>query len=244
MNGYDLSRNWFNFSFENPEKVRPIHAAIFFFACEHCNRLGGKDKFGFPSQMTMDAIGVKNYQTYGRALKDLEDWGFIIFVERSRNQYSANIISISAPTKNGIARGKALDKATLKHVSKQTRSTVYSTVYSTVSIDKPLTNKPSNQETKECRENSFREQVAQHTQYNPKMLEAFSDYWTESKPKGKKLKFEMQRTFDIKRRLKTWSKNDTKFGTTDKLSPIEQATHNINTGANAWLNDVDFSKLR
>ena len=143
MNGYDLSRNWFNFSFENPERVRPIHAAIFFFACEHCNRLGGKEKFGFPSQMTMDAIGVKNYQTYGKALKDLEDWGFIEFVERSRNQYSANIISITAPTENGIARGKALDKATLKHVSKQTRSTASSIV----SIDKPLTIEPINQET-------------------------------------------------------------------------------------------------
>lgn len=136
MNSFDLSRSWFNFSFDNPEKIKPIHSAIFFFAVEHCNRLGNKEKFGFPSQMTMDAIGVKNYQTYGKALKDLEDWGFIRFIERSKNQYSANIISISAPTKNGTARNKALDKATLKHASKQTRSIV--------SIDKPY-----NQETKE-----------------------------------------------------------------------------------------------
>lgn len=205
MNGYDLSRNWFNFSFENPEIVRPIHAAIFFFACEHCNRLGGKEKFGFPSQMTMDAIGVKNYQTYGKALKDLEDWGFITFVERSRNQYSANIISISAPTENGIARGKALDKATLKHVSKQTRSTPQGIV----SIDKPLTIEPL---TKNQREETFREQVAQHTQYLESMREEFSDYWTESKPNGRKMKFEMQKTFDIERRLKTWNKNNEKFG--------------------------------
>lgn len=144
MNGYELSRHWFNFSFENPERVRPIHAAIFFFACEHCNRLGGKDKFGFPSQMTMDAIGVKNYQTYGKALKDLEDWGFITFIERSKNQYSANIISINAPTKNDKARGKALDKATLKHTAKQTQSTPQGIV----SIDKPsnqVTKEPSNQ---------------------------------------------------------------------------------------------------
>ena len=231
MNGYDLSRNWFNFSFENPERVRPIHAAIFFFACEHCNRLGGKEKFGFPSQMTMDAIGVKNYQTYGKALKDLEDWGFITFVERSRNQYSANIISITAPTKNGTARGKALDKATLKHVSKQTRSTASSIV----SIDKPLTIEPL---TNNQREGEFREQVAQHTQYPVEMLESFSDYWTESKPKGRKLKYEMQKTFDIERRLKTWNKNNDKFGTTTKQSPIEQATHNINTRANAWLGDA------
>ena len=142
MNGYDLSRNWFNFCFENPELAKPIHSAIFFFACEHCNRLGGKEKFGFPSQMTMEAIGVRKYQTYGKALNDLVDWGFITMIERSKNQYSANIISISATPKKGIARGKALDKATIKHGSKQG----HSTGQSKDSIDKPLTIEPINQE--------------------------------------------------------------------------------------------------
>ena len=58
------------------------------------------------------------------------------------------------------------------------------------------------------RENRFREQVAQHTQYSKETLEAFSDYWTESNPNGKKMKFEMQKTFDIDRRLKTWERNN------------------------------------
>jgi hypothetical protein len=144
MNGYDLSRNWFNFCFDNPEKVKPIHSAIFFFAVEHCNRLGGKDKFGFPSQMTMEAIGVKKHQTYSKALNELSEWGFITFIERSKNQWSANIISLSAVPKKGIARGKALDKATIKHGAKQGRSTGQSMD----SIDKPLTinQEPINQE--------------------------------------------------------------------------------------------------
>lgn len=138
MNGYDLSRKWFNFSFENPDKIKPVHTAIYFFACEHCNRLGGKEKFGFPSQMTMEAIGVKSYTTYGKALKDLVRWGFIVMVEESKNQYSANIISIGAVSKNDKARDKALDKATIKHVVKHCQSTSQSIV----SIDKPLTKEP------------------------------------------------------------------------------------------------------
>jgi len=203
MNSFDLSRSWFNFSFENPEKVKPIHAAIFFFAIEHCNRLGNKEKFGFPSQMTMDAIGVKNYQTYGKALKDLEDWGFIIFIERSKNQYSANIISISAPTKNSIARGKALDKATLKHDAKQTQSTVSSTV----SIDKPLnqvTNKPLNQ-----RKDEFKNSLTPFLdKYQKVMLNDFFEYWTEHGENDKKMRFEKQTSFGISRRLSTWAKRD------------------------------------
>ncbi|QDP53908.1 MAG: hypothetical protein Unbinned202contig1002_37 [Prokaryotic dsDNA virus sp.] len=36
----------------------------------------------------------------------------------------------------------------------------------------------------------------------------FIYYWTESNENGKKLKFEMQKTFDIKRRLMKWRNND------------------------------------
>lgn len=117
MTGYELSRNWFDWSFENPEKIKPIHTAIFFFAIEHCNRLGWKKKFGFPSQMVMDAIGVKKFQTYSRALNEIAEWGFLEFVERSKNQYSANIICFALP-KKGKAHGKALDKAFIKHRAK------------------------------------------------------------------------------------------------------------------------------
>jgi len=119
MNGYELSRNWFDFCFENPEKINPNHTAIYFFAIEHCNRLGWKKKFGFPSQMTMDALGIKKHQTYIKYFNDLVDWSFFDLIQKSRNQYSANIISLmSAMPKNG----EALDKAIIKHAAKQTES--------------------------------------------------------------------------------------------------------------------------
>jgi len=135
MNGYELSKGWFDWAFENPEKISPNHSAIYFFAIEHCNRLGWRDKFGFPTQMAMDAIGIKKHQTYTRYLNDLVDWGFIIMVQRSSNQYSANIISlINAMPKNG----KALGKAIVNHAAKQTESMGQSNS----SIDKLITNKP------------------------------------------------------------------------------------------------------
>ncbi|MHA2366841.1 MAG: hypothetical protein ACXAC7_23015, partial [Candidatus Hodarchaeales archaeon] len=116
MTGYELSRTWFNFCFDNPEKIKPLHTAIYFFAIEHCNRLGWKDKFGFPSQMVMEAIGVKNWRTYNYALQDLVNFGFIIMIEKSKNQYSSNIIAL---VKNTKAQYKALDKALQKHSTKQ-----------------------------------------------------------------------------------------------------------------------------
>lgn len=123
LNIYSLSRSWFDFSFENPDKIRPSHTALYFFAIEHCNRLGWKQKFGFPTTMAMEAIGIKSYNTYKETLSDLVDWGFIKMVEKSKNQYSANIIALS---KNDKAHNKALDKALTKHSTKQSESTVQS----------------------------------------------------------------------------------------------------------------------
>lgn len=143
MTGYELSRDWFDFCFENPEKISPNHSAIFFFAIEHCNRLGWKIKFGFPTQMAMDAIGIKKHETYIRYFNDLCDWGFLTLIQRSVNQYSSNIISLSnGNTKNGKALGKAIQK----HSAKQTDPNGESTGESNRSIDKPDNLEPYNLE--------------------------------------------------------------------------------------------------
>lgn len=147
LNSYDLSRKWFNYSFDNPEKVKPIHSAIYFFAIEHCNRLGWKTKFGFPSQMVMEAVGVKNWRTYSKALNELVEFGFIEMIETSKNQYSSNIIAI---VKNTKAPTKALDKALQKHSTKQGQSTV--------SIDKQETkNKEQVLDTHEFETQDFKD---------------------------------------------------------------------------------------
>ena len=129
MNSYELSRNWFNWCFENPEKISPNHTAMYFFIIEHCNRLGWKEKFGLPMEMTKDAIGIKNYRTYSNTLNDLIEWGFITLVQKSKNQYSSNVIAI---VKNTKANTKALDKAMQTHSQKQ--------VHDIVCIDKPNNN--------------------------------------------------------------------------------------------------------
>jgi hypothetical protein len=136
MNSYDLSRNWFNWCFENPEKISPNHSALYFFCIEHCNRLGWKDKFGLPTTMAKDAIGIRSYNTYIKTLNDLVDFGFVKLIEKSKNQYSSNIIALS---KNNKALNKALDKALIKHTSKHLTKQHESTGESICSIDKQET---------------------------------------------------------------------------------------------------------
>jgi len=140
FNGYDLSRIWFDWCFENQEKIKPNHTALYFFIVEHNNRMGWVTNFGLPTTMAKDAIGISSYNTYINTLNDLVEWGFIKMVQKSKNQYSSNIIALS---KNDKALNKALDKALIKHSTKQSESIVQSID----SINKQINNKPLNQET-------------------------------------------------------------------------------------------------
>lgn len=154
LSGYELSRDWWNFCFENPEMISPNHSALYFFIIEHCNRLGWKEKFGLPTTMAKDAIGIKSYNTYIKTLNEIVGWGFVKVIERSKNQYSSNIIALS---KNNKAHNKALDKAFIKHVTKQSESTVQSTGESISSVDKQVNQEPlqpitNNQEPSDAHE--------------------------------------------------------------------------------------------
>ena len=137
MDIYKLNRQFVDFCFENPSKIKPNHYALYFFAIEHCNRLGWKKEFGLPTTMTMEAIGIRSYNTYIKTFNELVEFGFFELKERSRNQYSSNIIEVSNFNK---ALDKALDKALMKHGTKQVQSTEQSIdsitkqVYNTTNI--------------------------------------------------------------------------------------------------------------
>ena len=119
MDYFKLTRSFWDFAFDNPEKIKPNHCALYLFIVEHCNRLGWKQKFGLPTTMAKDAIGIRSYNTYIITLNDLVDFGLIELLEKSKNQYSSNIIAISNFNK---AHSKALDKALINHDTKQSES--------------------------------------------------------------------------------------------------------------------------
>ncbi len=192
MNSYDLSRAFINFSFENPTKIKPNHYALYFFAIEQCNRLGWKKQFGLPTTMAMEAIGIKSYNTYIKTFDELEAFSFFKVLERSKNQYSSNIIELSKFDK---ALDKALDKAFIKHdtkhLIKQSESTVQSTVQSIDSIIKQinkLTSKQINKLTSKQKEGFL--------SATKKGIEFFKIQVIEEKPKNEITTVELYPTFD------------------------------------------------
>jgi hypothetical protein len=230
LTGYNLSRKWFDFCFENPEKVAPIHTALYFFAIEHCNRLGWKQKFGLPTEMAKEAIGVKSWHTYIKAFNDIIEFGFFSLIEKSKNQYSSNIIALSNFDE---ALDEALDEAVTKHASKHLQCTYQSICQSNDSIYKLITNnlklltdnKDSfekfieslskgdvSENTLEKRQVNFYNDLTLFVEkYPSEMLRKFYNYWSELNKSKTKMRFEMQKTWELSKRLATWASNNNTF---------------------------------
>ena len=71
----------------------------------------------------------------------------------------------------------------------------------------------------EARKLTFKESLFDYVgDYKKETVKAFFEYWSEHGDKDKKMRFEKEKSFGVKRRLSTWAKND--FDKTE--NPIEE----------------------
>ena len=121
MNGYKLTRNWFDYKFENPSKVRAIHTDFYIYLVDQWNRLGKKEEFGLPTSYTKECLGIGSYNTYKKTLSDLVNFGFVKIIKDSKNQHISKIIALSKYDEaSDKPSDKALDEATIKAIDKPT----------------------------------------------------------------------------------------------------------------------------
>ena len=137
-NGYAYSRQWFEFVFKTNEMVTPIHTALYLWIVELNNQLQWKEVFGLPTNYSMQAIGLKTYKSYKKALDDLIKWGFVDLKTKSYNQWTCNQIAL-------VLKCKALTKAEPKqnHHSKTRIQTIKNNASEKVDViyyDNPITN--------------------------------------------------------------------------------------------------------
>lgn len=87
MNGYQLTRQWFSFKFENSHKVSAAHTEFYFYLLDRWNRFGQKEIFSCPRVLTMEVLGIGSQNTYKRIYQDLIAFGFIEEVSKACNRY-------------------------------------------------------------------------------------------------------------------------------------------------------------
>ncbi len=70
----------------------------------------------------------------------------------------------------------------------------------------------------------------------------FLEYWTEQNKSGTKMRFEMERTWDLKRRLSRWASNN--FGKKERSSPKKKQSANVERIMNVDYDNPKFKSNR
>ena len=104
-------------------------------------------------------------------------------------------------------------------------------VYNGSQTSKQTTGKPAANQSKELKERKeiFLTKVKEYsTQHDSVELIKFFEYWSEHKETGRKMKFEMQKTWNLEMRIKKWFYNKNQWSkektTTPKKEKITAAT--------------------
>jgi len=245
VNTYKISREWFDWCYDNPEKINPAHGIIYFFAIDQNNRFGWKEKFGFPALHAMEATGIKSKNTYYKAFNELVEWEFIKIVKKSKNQNTANIISIPAVLKFKSAHN-TLAKSTLDLANIQREDTGGN-------IDKQIKNKLLNQKQERNNPLAFdflkteiHEELNIFVMQNKKevkkwgdLIDSFNDTIEIEVSKGK-LDFKANQLFPrLKKYTRSWINNQEKsqkFSKNGNIKPTinRQSADTIQQNLQGW----------
>jgi hypothetical protein len=143
MNGYQLTRRWFDFAFDNKE-VKPQHTALYCWCVELNNRLQWKKSFGLPTDESCEYTGIGNRKTFYNALDDLKKWGFVEIIQDSKNQNQSRVISLclceneqaptQAPTQAGHKQSESNDSGSAP-IGKQYKPKNSKTIKTNVDFD-------------------------------------------------------------------------------------------------------------
>ena len=98
-------------------------------------------------------------------------------------------------------------------------------------------------ENLEKRNKSFYESLVPYVEtYGKELIRAFYDYWTEPNKSKTKMRFELEKTWDVKRRLNTWASrekiNSKSYGTDKEQQQQERANEIIEL--NKRLNNSSY----
>tara|TARA_R100000655_G_scaffold17342_1_gene37107 strand:+ start:9704 stop:10354 length:651 start_codon:yes stop_codon:yes gene_type:complete len=101
----------------------------------------------------------------------------------------------------------------------QKPTSVKPTLDNSLQISKEITKERINKNTLSISE-KFKDEVFSFN-YSKSILESFYDYWSEPNKSKTKERWQLQPTFEISRRLKTWAKREKSFNKKQTMSKID-----------------------
>ena len=149
-----------------------------------------------------------------KAIKSLKDLGII----------ETKVVGI--PAKQHF---KIIENKLLSYFNTSCEESAKLVVKKTQTINKN-NNKNNNNNNISNRRNEFVFEVLSFN-YEESILNGFVDYWTEPNKSKSKMKYELEKTWETKRRLKTWANNQKKW---DKPKSNKKTMSKLDAQINEW----------
>jgi hypothetical protein len=125
--------------------------------------------------------------------------------------------------------------------SRSTKSTVIDnvTVNVTDTVNVKVKDKVTNKDI-DVRKENFAHTLTPFLQtYGKDFLNDFYKYWVEPNKSNTKFRMELEKTWDLSRRLETWAKNDKKFNTKNETSKVQKILNNSEALNNLYADTND-----
>ena len=172
---------------------------------------------GLPEEVRLDVYdAVMEYAISGK-LSDLKPMAKVAFgfIKQTIDRDTQKYMSVSETRRKAGEKGAAARWQTIANDSKNSKCHPNDNVNdnketsSNEEVKKPPSKKPPDFD---FRKNIFMNDCAAFVEmHGQKMIREFFDYWTEPNKSKTKMRFELEKTWDLSRRLKNWSNNDLKF---------------------------------
>lgn len=235
---------FYSFVFDNQEKVNQSHVSLYMFLLNQNNRSNWSEWFKSPYDLAMAGACIGSKSTYYKCLNDLQEWKLIKYL-KGKNDAKAPMISIIQLSNNEpltVPLSEPLTVPLSGNLSEQLSvlltgnidilitdnyKLITDNIYKWIETELATDQKPK-KSTFEDRKLKFASTLEPFVSiYGRNLLNEFYKYWTEPNKSGTKFRQEMERTWDLSRRLETWSRNDKNFknnqnGTKERITADEQ----------------------
>jgi len=175
---------------------------------------GMADGWFFNTAKNIEADTCLTSHQQRKAIKSLKELGII----------ETKVVGI--PAKQHF---KIIENKLLSYFNTSCEETAKLVVKKTQTINK-INNKNNNNNNISNRRNEFVFEVLSFD-YDESILNGFVDYWTEPNKSNTKMKFELNKTWSTKLRLKTWANNQKKW---DKPKSNKKTMSKLDAQINEW----------
>ncbi|MDR2970096.1 MAG: hypothetical protein LBV32_10920 [Tannerellaceae bacterium] len=193
---------------QRTEDFSPNDVLLYFFLLNECNLRGWPNKFEYPNRRIVLATGMAEKTVIACRCR-LQQKGLIEFESGKRNAKSPVYYLLEVSKE--VSKEVSLNNKSKENKSKEEEEEEEKESSTNVEQKKAEERKKlaaAKAATIKRRDEFYKSLIPYVERYGAEMIRAFYDYWSELNKSETKMKYELNKTWELGKRLATWAKND------------------------------------